>query len=44
MHCDAEDFHDHKLAVRQQIEYLAAIREAGIRNVGMVTQLPPEAS
>lgn len=25
---DAEDFHDHKLAVRQQIEYLAAIREA----------------
>jgi galactonate dehydratase len=25
---DAKDFHDHKLAVRQQIEYLAAIRKA----------------
>ncbi len=25
---DAQDFHDHKPAVRQQIEYLAAIREA----------------
>jgi galactonate dehydratase len=25
---DAVDFHDHKLAVRQQIEYLAAIRKA----------------
>ena len=25
---DAEDFHEHELAVRQQIEYLAAIREA----------------
>jgi galactonate dehydratase len=25
---DAQDFHDHKLAVRQQIEYLAALREA----------------
>lgn len=35
---------DESLPYGEVISVMAAIREAGIRNVGMVTQLPPEAS
>lgn len=35
---DAQDFHDHELAVRQQIEYLAAIREAVGENVDLLLE------
>jgi galactonate dehydratase len=35
---DAEDFHEHKLAVRQQIEYLAAIREAVGDDVDLILE------
>lgn len=35
---DAKDFHDHKLAVRQQIEYLAAIREAVGDDVDLILE------
>lgn len=35
---DAKDFHDHELAVRQQIEYLAAIREAVGENVDLLLE------
>jgi len=35
---DARDFHDHKLAVRQQIEYLAAIREAVGDDVDLILE------
>ena len=35
---DAEDFHEHHLAVRQQIEYLAAIREAVGDDVDLILE------
>ncbi len=35
---DAQDLHDHKLAVRQQIEYLAAIREAVGDDVDLILE------
>jgi galactonate dehydratase len=35
---DAEDLHDHKLALRQQIEYLAAIRKAVGDNVDLILE------
>ena len=35
---DAEDRHDHALAVRQQIEYLAAIREAVGEDVDLILE------
>ena len=35
---------DESLPYGEVVSVMAAIREAGIRNVGMVTQLPPEAS
>jgi galactonate dehydratase len=35
---DAEDLHDHKLAVRQQIEYLAAIRKAVGDDVDLILE------
>lgn len=35
---DAEDLHDHKLAVRQQIEYLAAIREAVGKDIDLILE------
>ena len=34
---------DESLPYGEVVSVMAAIREAGIRNVGMVTQLPPEA-
>ncbi len=35
---DAEDLHDHKLAVRQQIEYLAAIRKSVGDDVDLILE------
>jgi len=35
---DAEDLHDHRLAVEQQIEYLAAIREAVGEKVDLILE------